>query len=196
MVAWRARALEVASDGAIPDHQGPGYMPSSFAFQKPFEPESEPAPEQRHLEDRARQMQAEAMASCLRAGGRRIRSLMLDLAAPLRRYQQKRVLETQLGKCSKEEPERVGLERRPVHKPVTVREPAGHGPALWRRLDDILQRLAQSIALWARRRSLRHQLAGMPENILKDIGVNPSDLDGAVDQFLSATVDDNRPHAA
>lgn len=171
-------------------------MPSSFAFHKPFEPEPEPAPDLTGFQDRARQMQAEATARCLRAGGRRICSLMLVLAAPLRRHRQKWVLETQLSKFSKEEPKRVGPERRPAHPPVTVREPAGHGAASWRWLDELLHRLAQSIALWARRRSLRNQLAGMPESILEDIGVNPSDLDGAVDQFLNATVDDNRPHAA
>lgn len=171
-------------------------MPNSFSFRKPFEPEPEPAPNLTGVRDRARQMQSEAVAGYLRAGGRWMWSLLLDLAAPLRRHQQKRILETQLGKLGDGEPARVGLERRPVHKPVAVRQPAGHGPALWRRLDEILHRLAQSIALWARRRSLRNQLACMPENILKDIGVNPSDLDGAVDQFLRATVDDNRPHAA
>ncbi len=156
MVARRARALAVAGDGAIADHRGPRSMPSSFAIRKPFEPEPEPAPDLTGLQDRARQMQSEAVAGYLRAGGRRIWSLMLDLAAPLRRHRQKRILEMQLAKLGDAEPERVGLERRPVPKPVAVREPAGHGPALWRRLDEFLHRLAQSIALSARRHSLRN----------------------------------------
>ncbi len=173
-------------------------MPNPFTFRKPFEPE----PESKRvsgliaLQDRARQMQAEAVAGLVRAGARRIRNMTLDLTAPLRRRQQKRVLETQLGRLFDVEPQRVGLERPPAQKPAAVREPAGHGPALWRKIDEILHRLARSVALWARRRSLRNQLASMPENILQDIGVNPRDLDGAVEQFLSATSDDDRPHAA
>ncbi len=60
----------------------------------------------------------------------------------------------------------------------------------------LARRLAGSIAIWARRRSLRNQLAGMPANILDDIGVNPGDLDGAVERFLGTAGDEKRPHAA
>ncbi len=60
----------------------------------------------------------------------------------------------------------------------------------------LARRLADAIAAWMRRRRLRNQLAGMPANILDDIGVNPSDLDGAVERFLGTAGDDNRPHTA
>ena len=60
----------------------------------------------------------------------------------------------------------------------------------------LARRLADAIAVWMRRRRLRNQLAGMPANILDDIGVNPSDVDGAVERFLGTAGDENRPHTA
>lgn len=170
-------------------------MHKKFSFQKPFEPEPEPASDMRSLTDRARQLRSEAVAGYIAAGARRVWRLAQIIVTPFQRHQQKRVLEFQLSKYAKEEPKRVGLERR-IRPPLPATAPAGHGPELWQQVDRLMHRLAQTIALWARRRSLRNQLADMPENILKDIGVNPSDLDGAVEQFLNTAGNDNRPHAA
>ncbi len=114
-------------------------------------------------------------ARAIRQGFRQLVEGLKGLARLGRRWHARRAAYAQLMAMDQRQLDDIGLTRSRIHDAVYGRQVA-NGEALARGLMALGRRLAE----WRRRQVARHELLGLDDRMLSDIGLHRSDIEAAI----------------